>query len=1049
MTINDNSIFDTSTPLKTIEPSRTRVIVYTTNMEEQRPVAFNEGNIGAATVNGDDVSQYYKEVTVNYTSKQTQDAGNEYQLSKGSTTITARNPDGSPAAISDQIGGVVKSFSNEFSSVESQKALSSFKESSNSQFLELNVKKGKGLNAQDPSVIELYNQIKPENQTDPGLLPTTVQQRLTENNLLNPNSKLINGEKSVKEGIKNKIGSLILQTRLGSHAPRKFPSVKSENSTEVTGERLETLSIIDLKNLASKILFSATGGEIKEGMSQTEVDVSAGQQTSLGIKVPFNRFSATEVVKSEKPNFVKPSLNIELSDETRYSYGTVYLPNFTFNSLASSTTLTKTIIFTIMLGIAEGFDFANSLPFGAGAFIPVPSLIRTNSKASDCLIIGFEMFFSSKHDFPTWDANSSDTGFKNAILRRLLAILLEELGLENLTTPEPMSLITSAGNLSKSKFIRIMNLILFSGARAIQIAQSAGIDPKDYKGEFVDTINSTSDLFDTESGAQINPASLIKRSKLSNTASGLLYGSKTAWAMGSTPSSYILPVSIQRAEALLTGNSDNFSTLRGKKYMQVKSVNRFTREEVRVLETTLDASYVPFYFQDLRTNEIISFHAFIKQLEDNFVATYDSSNGYGRVDPIHVYQRTERKIRTQFIVAATNREDFDQMWFKINKFLTLIYPQYTAGRQLNYENNTFYQPFSQIQAASPMIRMRIGDLIKSNYSTFGIGKLFGLAQFNGFRIEDASTSTQTTDTPTSPTEQQILEVRQRMTANTYLPGEKFILNRASGAPSVMSTEAGNFSVNPVIGTDHRITPWYVARSISAETIKVIAPAPSFGTNGYLVETEDKNLPIQGLPDRRLNFQFYIKLSSDETDTPWTTQPIDEEITKAANRLINPIGGGEPPPSNLNTQNFLSITRNPILKSFESTRGEGLAGFIQTIGFDWMMDEANWETNGYGNRAPMMCKITIDFAPMFDISPGLDSNGFMMAPVYPVGNTSNAMLINTNTEDNIITKKGNYDNLIRKSQDPNSPTTTESSATSTRPGSNFGISRIRFFGRDVL
>ena len=1028
MTINDNSIFDTSTPLKTIEPSRTRVIVYTTNMEEQRPVAFNEGNIGAATVNGDDASQYYKEVTVNYASKQTQDAGNEYQLSKGSTTITARNPDGSPAAISDQIGGVVKSFSNEFSSVESQKALSSFKESSNSQFLELNVKKGKGLNSEDPSVIQLYNSINPENEFNPGLLPETVQKRLAENSLLNPNNILIPGDNTVKEN-KSKIGSLILQTRLGSHAPRKFPSVKSENSTEVTGERLETLSIIDLKNLASKILFSATGGEIKEGMSQTEVDASAGQQTSLGIKVPFNRFSATEVVKSEKPNFVKPSLNIELSDETRYSYGTVYLPNFTFNSLASSTTLTKTIIFTIMLGIAEVFDFANSLPFGAGAFIPVPSLIRTNSKASDCLKIGFEMFFSGKHDFPTWDANSSDTGFKNAILRRLLAILLEELGLENFTTPEPMSLITSAGNLSKSKFIRIMNLILFSGARAIQIAQSAGIDPKDYKGEFVDTINSTSDLFDTESGAQINPASLIKRSKLSNTASGLLYGSKTAWAMGSTPSLYILPDSVKTAEALLTGNSDNFSTLRGKKYMKVKSVNRFTREEVRALETTLDASYVPFYFQDLRTNEIISFHAFIKQLEDNFVATYDSSNGYGRVDPIHVYQRTERKIRTQFIVAATNREDFDQMWFKINKFLTLIYPQYTAGRQLSYENNTFYQPFSQIQAASPMIRMRIGDLIKSNYSTFGIGKLFGLAQFNGFRIQN------------SPTEQQILEVRQRMTADTYLPGEKFALN----FPLTLLPQSSNYYV---MTDEPNITPEHIARSIEGQTLEVISVS---GPKTYLVKTTNQDLPIQGLPDRRLNFQFSIQLSSDETETPWTTQPIDEEITKAANRLINPIGGGEPPPSNLNTQNFLSITNNPnpILKSFESTRGEGLAGFIQTIGFDWMMDEANWETNGYGNRAPMMCKITIDFAPMFDISPGLDSNGFMMAPVYPVGNTSNAMLINANTEDNIMTKKGNYDNLIRKSEFKNSPTTTESSATSTRPGSNFGISRIRFFGRDVL
>jgi hypothetical protein len=241
-----------------------------------------------------------------------------------------------------------------------------------------------------------------------------------------------------------------------------------------------------------------------------------------------------------------------------------------------------------------------------------------------------------------------------------------------------------------------------------------------------------------------------------------------------------------------------------------------------------------------------------------------------------------------------------------------------------------------------------------------------------------------------------------------------------------------------------ITPEHIARSIEGQTLEVISVS---GPKTYLVKTTNQDLPIQGLPDRRLNFQFSIQLSSDETKTPWTTEPVDEEIIKAANRLLKPVATTQT--SDNPTQSFLSITENPILKSFESTRGEGLAGFIQTIGFDWMMDEANWETNGYGNRAPMMCKITIDFAPMFDISPGLDSNGFMMAPVYPVGNTSNAMLINANTEDNIMTKKENYNNLIRKSEFKNSPTTTESSATSTRPGSNFGISRIRFFGRDVL
>ena len=76
--------------------------------------------------------------------------------------------------------------------------------------------------------------------------------------------------------------------------------------------------------------------------------------------------------------------------------------------------------------------------------------------------------------------------------------------------------------------------------------------------------------------------------------------------------------------------------------------------------------------------------------------------------------------------------------------------------------------------------------------------------------------------------------------------------------------------------------------------------------------------------------------------------------------------------------------NSIVKAFESTQGKGLAGFIRGLRFDW--SDARWETGRQNARAPMSVKISIDFAPIFDLNPGLDSNGFMTAPVYNTGDT---------------------------------------------------------------
>ena len=65
---------------------------------------------------------------------------------------------------------------------------------------------------------------------------------------------------------------------------------------------------------------------------------------------------------------------------------------------------------------------------------------------------------------------------------------------------------------------------------------------------------------------------------------------------------------------------------------------------------------------------------------------------------------------------------------------------------------------------------------------------------------------------------------------------------------------------------------------------------------------------------------------------------------------------------------------------------GLAGFITNL--DISYNEFTWETSRVGSKAPMMVAITMAFAPIHDIPPGLDHNGMLRAPVYNVGRINN-------------------------------------------------------------
>jgi len=211
-----------------------------------------------------------------------------------------------------------------------------------------------------------------------------------------------------------------------------------------------------------------------------------------------------------------------------------------------------------------------------------------------------------------------------------------------------------------------------------------------------------------------------------------------AWRQSSVPSMYLLPRNLIKATVDLNTLIDGPSPARGmissglvkNTYIDKTldgSFNRIPKDVVKRLEDRLEAEYVPFYIQDLRTNEVLSFHAFLKSLTDAIKADYTQVSGYGRMDPVQIYKSTNRQISVGFTLYATSKEDFDEMWYKINKFVTLLYPQWTQGTKLTQGvGDSFVQPFSQVLGASPIVRLRIGDVVKSNYSRFNLARTFGI-----------------------------------------------------------------------------------------------------------------------------------------------------------------------------------------------------------------------------------------------------------------------------------------------------------------------------------
>jgi len=589
----------------------------------------------------------------------------------------------------------------------------------------------------------------------------------------------------------------------------------------------------------------------------------------------------------------------------------------------------------------------------------------TRSPFKDAVNEGIKSFFGIDLRSPTIDASKvrallENPGYNVVITRTVVRSAVRiSLALKDavvmMSTANALSgleqLMEVFGMIKHSKFIGALNTFAQVGDLSMNYLQgSPNVSGQD---QTIPGIDAGQKISYQDSIIDTSDASAFSKSRLQgpHDQSSL----KLAWATNRAPSMLMIPKNTQWLSTLgatSLGSAGDLITHDPLTKLQFESENlkggRITTKAREAMEEKFDSEYIPFYFHDLRTNELIGFHAFLTSLTDDYQANYDSVEGLGRVDPIKIYKNTHRKIGLSFLVAALDQDDFQDMWVKINKLTTLVYPQYTEGQSVTVDKNyTFTKPFTQAIGASPMIRLRLGDLFTNNYSKFNLAGIFG-ATLDQTKINGKSLSKLN---PQAPYNYQDL-----------LPG------------------GAKFYYKPGDYTD---------------------------ASGTKVKLDDKYEPVAvvtSAPDTRApgsNFKFKVSLKPSTTIDPVVGAPAAVEIASSPDRaysaltpesIINladraALPGGEniadASASGYATDlaDFLKEENNAISRSFRSVGGKGLAGFIDSMNFDWY-DKATWEIT-LGSKAPKMCKVTIAFTPIHDISPGLDVNGYNRAPIYNV------------------------------------------------------------------
>jgi len=720
--------------------------------------------------------------------------------------------------------------------------------------------------------------------------------------------------------------------------------------------------------------------------------------------------------------FAAPNFTNLTTDEKHKTLGTATLKG---QGVYPTSDVTAGNIITSVLGVEGIFSY-------------------TRHETGFCLSAGIQEFFGFAFGAATGTTagaqavNSSfkiltESGRLNVVLRELLrsGITL----IENIASdPTQLASISGAGNLIRKlrdlKIVRFINVLLGIGDKVLfeSDIHVAAKDNQDSGGGYYGISGSVSYI----DSLPDNRRTYIAKSR--STTGDLAWSNKTAGMLtlplylpndqlnprsftnpGRTLSEWtsVLGQDIQNG---LTDINPDFAAPEARMTSEErqKAVNddRLPAEVVQKVETALEADYMPFYIHDLRTNEILAFHAFLEDVGEDFSIQYSAQEGYGRIDSVQIYKGTTRNVTVNFKMIATNPADHNVMWYKLNKLTTMIYPQWTQGRKVSVgEEINFIQPYSQIPGATPVIRLRLGDLFKSNYSKMAVARLFGITTLEDYSVARSALSILEENPP--PQSQQRIMLENLRSGKSFrgdnidldFNGDsikisdcfeidqelyftptagRFSLEGGRPIPSPAEEPTGRliFRYKGIRTTEQQTVIIYepVRYERTVQTIPIISPLFDRFSNS------PKELSINVLN----NSEFFDR---NATANAYEIKIRDQEAQNSS-EVPNPRLQNAIEENNRLKESFYDETKNPIMKAFKSSGGKGLAGVITSFKVDYGDAKGNWGLDGSRFlRAPKMINVNLSMAVIHDITPGLDARGIMNAPIWPVGQASNYFVNN--------------------------------------------------------
>jgi len=1040
-------------------PANVSDVLATQNKSTISIVLTATGDRSTFKFGSDDYNTETLRIAQAYAVGTTSEAKNKYgidsQLTEGAilgSVITDNN--GNPVGISDEAPGSPPAgpvaFINRATAGTIGKSL--FVNLSDSGQLDINIIKGKAtaanINSRDYDVllgeINRDNTVQSYGTENDNQLPASVIRTVTLQNSNSPNNIYVPDGQGIPEKQSN-VGRIVLPVKLGSYSKIQPTIANGGSQTGNVSAEGNFLANQDLvQSLGSQVTLKSSGEYYvpKNAFNTDEVLLAraatlAPGRARLGIKVPFEEMRASTVLKQNNPDFADFDLPSLKEDEV-LSYGSYnnWLNAFNNgNTIASIPGLAIQIgtLATVLVGIAAlvkpNNEYLDNFKVGFVTFFGLPPLPTDGGG-----ITGSATFAASVAQAILSNRLQKETGWYSTILRSINRLIIESTvgtGLTIAANAGDDVYGTSAAGVQGAQniidqfykgrlrgFINDLAIIgnatvNYNSDQTIQyqiggIGNSTGLSVvgPSYFDSFSDMVPG----LESEDGRlnEINLVNLVKRNRLTQ---GFGFGSSgtnpLAWATTTTPSKYILPQNVVVASEKLS-DSGRAQIMNMTKYgATISSTPRLKQQEVKDLENKLESSYMPFYFHDLRTNEIVSFHAFMEDTQDNFSADWNAQTPYGRVEPIHTYKGTTRDISLSFYVVATNVEDHDNMWFKVNKLVTMVYPQYTAGRQVSTpDGQKFIQPFSQIPGGSPIIRLRLGDLWKSNYSKFNVARVFGLTQGKQvFNISSASEAPSDSTQTDSRLVTLVNQISNRIRSGNLVVGDEFaltlpILQRRSyviGQSTVgeiqspgqgqlsletsriqyLSNKTINFKVlNIRLGSDaqqpsceylvdyqnatggrNRLTFRCANPNISSDLWNQYINVGGRG-NRYVSLGDDINIggvTLNGLDStisrNDINVSRAVRASSlvPIPNNDYVNRKATESLTPATSPTsATPTETKTIDSTQTQRQTIVNFfgEQNPIMQAFESTAGKGMAVAFKSINFDWK--NSTWEDGSRWN-----------------------------------------------------------------------------------------------------